>query len=238
MGRWDETIRSTSAFDPFTAWMPTPAADLTPQRVAARRLANATRGILDRLSGTTASAAELDEVAQAVETALARLTAGVDAEGPGGERGYAEAALAAMEPHRLFERSPFSGRANPVAPPLDMELADGEVVGRVTCGPTYEGPPGHVHGGIIAGLFDEILGAAQGLSGKSGMTGRLIVHYRSPTPLATELVLRARATEAEGRKILVSGTLHAGDRLCAEAEGLFIAIDVRRALGLDEPPGA
>jgi len=29
----------------------------------------------------------------------------------------------------------------------------------------------------------------------------------------------------EGRKTFTEGTLHAGDRLCAEAEGLFISID-------------
>ena len=146
-------------------------------------------------------------------------------DGPGGEQGFAEAALAAMEPHRLFERSPFSGRANPVAPPMDMWLGDGTVEGRVTCGRTYEGPPGHVHGGVIAGMFDEMLGAAQGLSGKSGMTGRLTVHYRSPTPLGAELRLSARVARAEGRKIVVHGTLRHGATLCAEAEGLFIAID-------------
>jgi acyl-coenzyme A thioesterase PaaI-like protein len=236
MSEWDESIKAVSGFDPFTAWMPTPADALTPQRVAARRLAEATRGILERLTGTTASAVELEEVAEAVETALARLQAGVDPEGPGGELGYAEAGLAAMEPHRLFERSPFSGRANPVAPPLDMSVVDGEVVGRVCCRRTYEGPPGHVHGGVVAGLFDEILGAAQGLSGKAGMTGRLTVHYRRPTPLDTELVLRARPQPAEGRKIIVLGTLHAGDVLCAEGEGLFIAVDAERLRTLDRGP--
>ncbi|MCD9624990.1 PaaI family thioesterase [Rhabdothermincola salaria] len=237
MSDWDDSLEAVAGFDPFTAWMPTPVERLTPSRVAARRLAQATRGILERLSGTTASAADLEEVAVAVEEALARLEAGVDPEGPGGELGYAEAALAAAEPHRLFERSPYSGRANPVAPPLDMSIAGGEVVGRATCGRTYEGPPGHVHGGVVAGLFDEILGAAQGLSGKAGMTGRLTVHYRRPTPLDTELELRARPELAEGRKIVVRGTLHAGDVLCAEGEGLFIAVDFERlqSLGVAGP---
>jgi hypothetical protein len=31
--------------------------------------------------------------------------------------------------------------------------------------------------------------------------------------------------EVEGRKTYTHGTLMAGDRLCAEGEGLFIAID-------------
>jgi acyl-coenzyme A thioesterase PaaI-like protein len=237
MTQWDESLRADTGFDPFTAWMPTPADQLTPERVAARRLAEAARAIVERLAGTTASAAELEEVAVGVEEALAGLRAGINPEGPGGERGYAEAALATMEAHRLFERSPFSGRANPVAAPLDMAVDGQSVVGRVVCGPTYEGPPGHVHGGIIAGLFDEVLGAAQGLSGKAGMTGRLTVHYREPTPLHTELVLRAWPERADGRKIVVRGTLHAGEVLCAEAEGLFVAVDPERLAGLAGRPG-
>jgi len=64
------------------------------------------------------------------------------------------------------------------------------------------------------------------------MTGRLTVHYRSPTPLRTELRFAARVTEVTGRKTFTHGTLHAGGRLCAEAEGLFIAIDYGKMLEL------
>jgi acyl-coenzyme A thioesterase PaaI-like protein len=60
------------------------------------------------------------------------------------------------------------------------------------------------------------------------VTGRLTVHYRSPTPLRTELTFEARVVSVTGRKTLTHGTLHAGDRLCAEAEGLFISIDVEK----------
>ena len=38
----------------------------------------------------------------------------------------------------------------------------------------------------------------------------------------------ARVVDVDGRKTLTHGTLHAGDRLCAEAEGLFIAIDIMK----------
>jgi acyl-CoA thioesterase FadM len=68
------------------------------------------------------------------------------------------------------------------------------------------------------------LGAAQAFSGRAGMTGRLVVNYRSPTPLDTELRLRADLDSVDGRKIHCSATLRAGDTVCAEAEGLFITI--------------
>ncbi|MGH9261515.1 MAG: hypothetical protein ACRD08_16750, partial [Acidimicrobiales bacterium] len=54
---------------------------------------------------------------------------------------------------------------------------------------------------------------------------RLTINYRNPTPLHTELLFASRVVEVSGRKTFTHGTLHAGDRLCAEGEGLFIAID-------------
>jgi len=74
-------------------------------------------------------------------------------------------------------------------------------------------------------LFDEVLGLAQALSGHPGMTGRLEISYRSPTPLHTPLRVVGRFDRVDGRKIFTSGEITAGDRLCAEAVGLFITID-------------
>lgn len=82
----------------------------------------------------------------------------------------------------FMDRSPFMGLMNPLAPPMSARLDpdDGEW-GSVLCAVTFtepfEGPPGHVHGGFLAGVFDEILGQAQSLSGRPGMTGSC----RSPT---------------------------------------------------------
>jgi hypothetical protein len=51
------------------------------------------------------------------------------------------------------------------------------------------------------------------------------VKYRSPTPLHEALHFVGRLGRVEGRKIFTEGTLWAGDRLCAEAEGIFISIN-------------
>ncbi len=124
-----------------------------------------------------------------------------------------------------FDLSPFIGPANPLAPPISLRQEGERVVGAVRFGSAYEGPPGCVHGGYVAATFDELLGATQSMSGHPGMTGTLTVRYRAPTPLHTELRLAGWLARVEGRKIFAEGTLHAGDRLCAEAEGIFISID-------------
>jgi acyl-coenzyme A thioesterase PaaI-like protein len=128
--------------------------------------------------------------------------------------------------------------SNPVAPPLYVRLVDQPdgsfaVTGTVTFGAAYEGPPGHVHGGMVAAMFDELLGFAQF---SAGFTGSLTVRYRKPTPLHRELNVRAWQERADGRKRIIKGTCHAGDTLLTEAEGLFIAPrdgDYKAALGLE-----
>ena len=82
-----------------------------------------------------------------------------------------------------FDHSPFIGLANPLSPPVELEYSGDRVIARVTFGAAYEGPPGCVHGGYVAATFDEVLGAAQSLSGDQGMTAHLEIDYRRPTPL-------------------------------------------------------
>ncbi len=129
--------------------------------------------------------------------------------------------------------SMFRGRENPIAPPLRCTihtLHDGQRVidGRVTCSLQYEGPPGGVHGGYVAGLFDDILGGTQQfIDGPSGLTGTLTVRYRQLTPLETELRLRAWIDRVTGRRIVAKATCHAGELLTAEAEALFIRVDMK-----------
>jgi acyl-coenzyme A thioesterase PaaI-like protein len=129
----------------------------------------------------------------------------------------------------FLDRSPVIGAANPLAVPMRVTaIVDGDgvphVTGEATFGAAYEGPPGCVHGGVIAAYFDEVLGVAQSMTGNPGMTVNLSVDYVSPTPLGRELTFRGTVTGVEGRKIRTSGTLHHGEVLCARATGLFVSM--------------
>ena len=202
---------------------------VTPEQQAAREVAEAIRRLARELETTSATIEALGELSAEID----RLT-GLLEEGDRLATTAGDSPNVVYQGHRLRERSPFIGRANPVALPLIVEFVDGGIDAVANFGTLYEGPPGCLHGGYIAGIFDEVLGAAQTLSGQAGMTGRLTIHYRSPTPLNTDLHLKARLDSVNGRKILCKGTLHAGDRLCAEAEGLFIAVDPKKLMGLTE----
>lgn len=199
-------------------------AGVTPERAAMRRIAGAARGVIEWLVATEAPLEVLEGAARHLELAREEL------EGhPRGRLydGFAESANAG-DPHAFFDHSPIMGAANPLAPPLDLEAREGRVEGRVRFGSAYEGPPGHVHGGYVAAVFDEVLGMAQSMSGRPGMTANLTVRYRRPTPLHTELRFEGTLDRVDGRKLFTSGQCRAGDVVTAEAEGLFISVDFAR----------
>jgi acyl-coenzyme A thioesterase PaaI-like protein len=141
-----------------------------------------------------------------------------------------EISEAGLMPRDYVAFSPVSGPSNPMAPPVRLRIESGpprdgldvdyHVVGEVTFGPAYEGPPGHVHGGWVAAMFDELLGFAQ-LG--PGFTAYLHVDYRKPTPLEAPLTLCAWVDNVEGRKRVVRGECRHDDVLLTEAHGLFIA---------------
>jgi len=196
-------------------------AGVTPQRAEMRRLAEAMRLVIERLVATRAPQDELARAAEALEAIAASLDGY-----PRGHsfEGFSESANAG-DPHAFFDHSPIIGRANPLAPPIDLAVIDAKVVGRARFGSAYEGPPGAVHGGYVAAAFDEVLGMAQSLGGKPGMTGTLTVRYRRPHPLHAEIDFEGELLRTEGRKIFTAGRSFANGELLAEAEGIFISVD-------------
>lgn len=184
------------------------------------RMADATRRIINEMVSSTADDDTLTRAAELVEQAISLLE-----DRPHGRSytGVAEGSLA--DHHTAFvEFSPFTGPLNPLAPPMRFEHHADHIVGEAVFGAAYEGPPGCLHGGYIAAAFDEVLGFTQSLTGHAGMTAKLEITYRKPTPLHRLLRFEGRVTSVEGRKILTHATLTEGDTLCAEAVGLFVSL--------------
>ncbi|MGH2758435.1 MAG: PaaI family thioesterase [Actinomycetota bacterium] len=205
-----------------------------------RRFAAGLRRIIERLALVDAPT---DALATAADTAAA-FADRMDEEFPKRRSWYELAETAVGEiadipesaesraENGFFDRSPIVGLSNPLAAPLSLEMGEEagrrHVVGRVQFNAAYEGPPGNVHGGMVAASWDEVLGMAQSLSGQAGFTGTLTIRYRSPTPLYEPLVFKAWVSKVEGRKIFTAGTCHAGERLTSEAEAIFVTVDRER----------
>jgi acyl-coenzyme A thioesterase PaaI-like protein len=195
--------------------IPDSPAFATPERA---ELASALRELIDTvMSVEDVEPDVLHAVAGEVSALTARLGPRRD-EGPGYRpRSHGD----------YLPRSPIVGEASPLSPRMDWEVftrPDGTpgVEAHGTFGAAYEGPPSFVHGGWIACTFDEVLGIANIESGNPGMTARLTVHYRKPTPLFRELRVRAWVDRIEGRRIMSRAEMYDGDTLTAEAEGVFV----------------
>lgn len=195
-----------------------------------RRLAKAMREVIERLITSDAPEDELRAAADGLERYAKRLTKHPRRSLP---LGFGETSNAG-DVAAFFDYSPLIGLSNPLAPPIRLRVEDNVVHGAVRFGAAYEGPPGHVHGGFVAAAFDEVLGFVQSTTGQPGMTGTLTIRYRKPTPLDTELRFEAAVQRVEGRKIFAEGRLYAGDVLTAEAEGIFISVDLTKMLLLAE----
>ena len=123
----------------------------------------------------------------------------------------------------LRERSGFSGRSNPLAPPMHISTeGDGITRAHAIWTAAYEGPTHCLHGGYVAAAFDDLMGIAQMASGTAGLTGTLTVKMRKPTPLYRRIDYAAGFDRVEGRKIWCWATAKDGDELLAEATILFI----------------
>lgn len=115
------------------------------------------------------------------------------------------------------------GLRNPAAPPLVVHHeADGSVWSEFTLGAAFEGPAGHVHGGVCAMLLDHVLGATAHKPGQPAVTGTLTTRYRRGTRLGCRLRAEARVERVEGVKTFAVGHIADADGVTVEADGIFI----------------
>jgi len=121
------------------------------------------------------------------------------------------------------ESTSLIGPANVISPDLRVWFNEaGACQGKVTFNWLHEGNPSISHGGFVAAVYDEFLGTAQILSGKTGMTAYLNIKYLKPTPLNKNLSLRCSIDEMDERKTLMSATMFDGDTQLSSCEALFI----------------
>ena len=95
----------------------------------------------------------------------------------------------------------------------------------------FEGPPGHVHGGIIATILDEAMGKVNRRKGIVVLTRHMSIDYLRPVPLATRLRAVGWSIKEEGRKHFHAGEIRAMDgTVLARAEGAFYRRQFRRTV--------
>ena len=104
---------------------------------------------------------------------------------------------------------------------------DQRILCRVRIPRRFQGPPGYVHGGVIATLLDEAMSKSNRQFGVLAMTRQMEVEYLKPVPLSTPIEISARHVSASGRKHHCEAEIAAADgTVLARGKALFIAIPV------------
>ncbi|MCR8898946.1 PaaI family thioesterase [Gordonia sp. GONU] len=128
-------------------------------------------------------------------------------------------------------RIDLPSRGNITLPPYEVvEVTETGVIADLVFRDFHLGGNNAAHGGHIAVAFDDVGGFASAVAVQHvSRTAYLNVQYRSVTPLNTTLRVHAWAERVEGRKVFIRGTMHDGDRLCAEMDALFIKLNPGQA---------
>ena len=127
-----------------------------------------------------------------------------------------------------FDECFVSGPFNPLGIAIEVRREGDEAVAHVELGPAFEGAPGRSHGGIVAAVFDDVLGYLLTLQQEPGFTGELSIRYLAATPIREALEFRGRIVEREGRKLRTEGEATAAGEVVARATATFVIIDPSR----------
>ncbi|BCQ08992.1 PaaI family thioesterase [Mycobacterium heckeshornense] len=198
--------------------------DFTPENISAEDVDRLravyeplARSVRELVDATVRTRADADAVATAkaqIDSAAARLRE-KQLDGTFGVRYLASG-------ERMAWGNAVIGICNPLAPPL---VVNRDPSGKVWCefhlGAAYEGPPGHVHGGVAALVLDHLLGEAASDGVNPRFTGTISLRYVRATRLGR---LRAEAwtSRVAGSKTFAAGHLADDEGVTVQAEGVFI----------------
>ncbi len=129
------------------------------------------------------------------------------------------------------------GRLNTQGLQIKSRWEGEEAVCTFTPRPFHTAIPGYVYGGLIASLIDcHSTGTASAAAYRAAgremgtapalrfLTAALHVNYLKPTPLETELEIRASVKEVKGRKVVIASRLIAEGQVCATGEVVAVQV--------------
>ena len=121
-----------------------------------------------------------------------------------------------------------SGDANPLGIGVPFFRRGDEAVAHVNLGAAFEGAPDRAHGGVVAAIFDDLMGFVLHIIDAPAYTAELTVRYHAPTPVREDIEFRAWHVSTDGRKLRIDAEATHDGVVVASASGLFIAIDKER----------
>lgn len=117
------------------------------------------------------------------------------------------------------------GTQNPIGLKLTFREEGDSYIANFTPGPEHQGYDGIVHGGIISTLLDEIMARYIYAKGLNGVTAKLEVRFRQPTPIGVPLTISGRIVGQRGKLYEMTGTVALPDGIVT-AEGKAVVASV------------
>jgi len=111
------------------------------------------------------------------------------------------------------------------------ELENGELAAAFHPRDCHQSYPGRIHGGLIAGVLDELIGrsAANGDDDFWSVTVELQLKYKQPIPIDTTLKAIARITKRNRKIIEGTGEILLEDgTVAAEAWGKYMVVPIEK----------
>jgi acyl-coenzyme A thioesterase PaaI-like protein len=116
--------------------------------------------------------------------------------------------------------------------PPDAKAQVDELKALFALGPGVQGYSNVVHGGIVATLLDEVLGALPVLNARRGafpkeafMTRYLNTSFLRPVKTPNTILVTAKIVDFKDRKVFVEGHIQDGDGfVLAKADALFVSV--------------
>jgi len=103
--------------------------------------------------------------------------------------------------------------------------SDQHLIAYAWFGPYAEGPPKHAHGGSIAAVLDEAMGATPWASRIIVLAASITVHFKQMIPLGTVATIECWIEKVEGRKVWTKGTVSDGKgKIFSQGEGLYLQV--------------
>lgn len=221
-----QVCRSPDINQPDGPFHPSSHPNIVGRERELRFLADSVRRLILATNANSASPEETAEFAKELADIAERLESHIH---PDYDRYATNRSAGPPEhPRDLFQYDYVLGPYNPLALPIRTEWKEPTAYGYAEFTHPYEGPPGCVHGAVLAAAFDQIFNVANMMAGVAGPTGRLTIHYHKPTPLNVPITFEAEVVSQSGSKVITKGLARCGDVRTVRAEGLFIQVSPER----------
>lgn len=128
-------------------------------------------------------------------------------------------------------RSIYAGLEGPERMRLRMfkRTRDGHLIGKAWFGKGAEGPPQNVHGGAVAYVLDEAMGAVGWMNDYPVVAAKISFEFLKMSPLQIDFDIEASVVKVDAKRIRVEAALISPNgEVCVRAQGEFAMLTLKK----------